>query len=251
MSEVDVALWRDELDRLCARIDRRFVRAEPRTRVRRYVDGLLAGLGRKNGWTIAEHAGEVSPDGMQRLLRTADWDVDAVRDDVRDYLVEHLGTPQAVLVIDDSGFIKKGVRSAGVQRQYTGTSGKKDNCQVGVFTAYLTPDGHALIDRELYLPESWTADRARCRAAGIPDTVQMATKPCIAIAMLQRVLDAGVPFAWFTADEVYGQVKYLRVWLEAHDICHVLATRRNDDVLARGYGFGRVDAVVAALPARS
>jgi SRSO17 transposase len=251
MSDVDVALWRDELDRLCARIGRRFVRAEPRTRVRRYVDGLLAGLERKNGWTIAEHAGEVSPDGMQRLLRTADWGVDAVRDDVRDYLVEHLGTSQAVLVIDDSGFIKKGVRSAGVQRQYTGTSGKKDNCQVGVFTAYVTPDGHALIDRELYLPESWTADRARCRAAGIPDTVQMATKPRIAIAMLQRVLDAGVPFAWFTADEVYGQVKYLRVWLEQHSICHVLATRCNDDVLAHGYGFGRVDEVVAALPARS
>jgi hypothetical protein len=146
---------------------------------------------------------------------------------------------------------KKGVRSAGVQRQYTATSGKKDNCQVGVFAAYVTPHGHALIDRELYLPESWTADRARCRAAGIPDTVAMATKPRIAIAMLQRVLDAGVPFAWLAADEVYGQVKYLRVWLEAHDICHVLATRCNDDVLACGYGLGRVDEVVAALPARS
>jgi SRSO17 transposase len=108
MNDVDVALWRDELDRLCARIGRRFVRAEPRTRVCRYVNGLLAGLERKNGWSIAEHAAEVSPDGMQRLLRTADWDVDAVRDDVRDYLVEHLGTPQAVLVIDDTGFVKKG-----------------------------------------------------------------------------------------------------------------------------------------------
>jgi SRSO17 transposase len=120
-----------------------------------------------------------------------------------------------------------------------------------VFAAYVTPHGHALIDRELYLPESWTADRARCRAAGIPDTVAMATKPRIAIAMLQRVLDAGVPFAWLAADEVYGQVKYLRVWLEAHDIFHVLATRCNDDVLACGYGLGRVDEVVAALPARS
>jgi SRSO17 transposase len=254
MSDVDVVLWRDELDRLCERIGDRFVRAEPRVRVHRYVEGLLAGLERKNGWTLAEHAGEVSPDGMQRLLRTADWDVDAVRDDIRDYLVEHLGTPQATLVIDDTGFIKKGVCSAGVQRQYTGTSGKKDNCQVGVFAAYVTPDGHALLDRELYLPESWTEDPARCQAAGIPEQVEFTTKPRIAIAMLQRVLDAGVPFAWFTADEVYGQVKYLRVWLEEHDVFHVVATRCNDDVLAQGYGcygLGRADEVIAALPARA
>ncbi len=219
--------------------------------MRRYLEGLLSELERKNGWTIAEHAEEVSPDGMQRLLRTADWDVDAARDDVRDYLVEHLGTPQAVLVIDDTGFIKKRACSAGVQRQYTGTSGKKDNCQVGVFAAYVTADGHALIDRELYLPESWTLDRARCRAAGIPDTAEMTTKPRIAITMLQRVLDAGVPWAWFTADEIYGQVKYLRVWLEEHDLFHVVATRRDDDVLAQGYGYGRADQVVAALPARA
>jgi SRSO17 transposase len=251
MGDVDVALWRDELDRLCERISGRFARTEPRARMYRYVDGLLAGLERKNGWTLAEYAQEVSPDGMQRLLRVADWDVDGVRDDIRDYVVERLGDPAAVLALDDTGFIKKGVRSAGVQRQYTGTSGKKDNCQIGTFLAYVAPDGHALIDRELYLPESWTEDRSRRAAAGIPEGVEFTTKPRTAITMLQRVLDAGVPFAWFTADEVYGQVKYLRVWLEEHDIFHVVATRCNDDVLAQGYGFGRADEVIAALPARS
>lgn len=251
MDGVDVAVWREELDRVCDRVGGRFARAEPRARMRRYLDGLLSGLERKNGWTLAEHAREVAPDGMQRLLRTADWDVDAVRDDVRDYVVEHLGDPDAVLVIDDTGFLKKGTKSAGVQRQYTGTAGKKDNCQVGVFAAYVTAAGHALIDRELYLPESWTSDRARCQAAGIGDGVEFTTKPRIALTMLQRVLDAGVPCAWVTADEIYGQVKYLRVWLEEHDIHYVVATRCDDDVLAQGYGYGRADQVVAALPARA
>ena len=188
---------------------------------------------------------------MQRLLRWADWDVDAVRDDIGDYVVDRLGDPDAVLVADDTGFVKKGVRSAGVQRQYTGTSGKTDNCQIGVFLAYVGPAGHALIDRRLYLPESWTADRDRCRAAGIPDEVEFVTKPRIVIDMLQRAVDAKVPFAWFTADEAFGQAKYLRVWLDQHDICHVVATRGTDDVTAPGIGSGRVDAIIAGLPARA
>src|SRR4051812_25150422 len=160
-------------------------------RVREYVSGLVAGLERKNGWTLAEHAGAVSPDGMQRLLRTADWDVDGVRDDVGGYVLDGLGDPDdpgaGVFVADDTGFIKKGRRSAGVQRQYTGTSGKIDNCQLGVFLAYATPRGHALIDRELYLPTSWTDDRERCAAAGIPETVEFATKPELVVRMLERV----------------------------------------------------------------
>ncbi|GAB3147403.1 IS701 family transposase [Micromonospora sonneratiae] len=188
---------------------------------------------------------------MQRLLRRADWDVDGVRDDIRDYVVERLGHTGAVLVADDTGFIKKGDRSAGVQRQYTGTSGKKDNCQVGTFLAYVAPTGHALIDRHLYLPESWTTDRDRCRAAGVPDEVELQTKPRVAIDMLQRAIDAGVPFAWFTADEAFGQAKYLRVWLEERDVFHVVATRCNDDVSARGIGHGRVDAIIARLLARA
>ena len=154
-----------ELDLLLERIAGRFARSEPRVRVREYVSGLVAGLERKNGWTLAERAGEVSPDGMQRLLRRADWDVDRVRDDVRAYVIESLGEPDGVLIADDTGFLKKGTRSAGVQRQYSGTAGRTENCQVGTFLAYASSRGHALIDRELYLPQSWTEDRGRCRAA--------------------------------------------------------------------------------------
>jgi SRSO17 transposase len=188
-----------ELDRLHERIAARFGRAEPRARVREYVSGLVAGLERKNGWTLAEWAGEVSPDGMQRLLRRADWDVDGVRDDVRAYVVEQLGEPDGVLIADDTGFLKKGTRSAGVQRQYSGTAGRTENCQVGVFLAYASRFGHALIDRELYLPQCWTDDPQRCRAAGIPDEAEFTTKPRQAQAMIARAAAAGVPFAWFTA----------------------------------------------------
>ena len=194
-----------ELEWLHERIGGRFGRSEPRARVREYVSGLVAGLERKNGWTLAERAGEVSPDGMQRLLRHADWDTREVRDDVRDYVVGNLGAPDGVLIADETGFIKKGTRSAGVQRQYSGTAGRTENCQIGVFLAYASAQGHALIDRELYLPKSWAEDRDRCRAAGIPDDIEFATKPQLAQAMLDRALEAGVPFAWFTADEVYGQ----------------------------------------------
>ncbi len=160
-----------------------------------YLRGLLGHLERKNGWTLAEAAGEVSPDGMQRLLRTADWNADAVRDELRGYVVERLG-PGGVLIVDETGFIKKGTRSAGVGRQYTGTTGKIDNCQIGVFLAYATPAGRALIDRELYLPRAWTDDRERARAAGISDEVEFATKPELARTMLQRTLDAGVAAGW-------------------------------------------------------
>ena len=241
----------DELDALHERVAGRFYRAEPRARVREYVSGLVAGLERKNGWTLAEHAGEVAPDGMQRLLRWAEWDIDGVRDDVRDHVVERLGDHGGVLVVDDTGFVKKGTRSAGVQRQYSGTAGRIENCQIGVFLAYASAGGHALIDRELYLPESWTSDRARCRAAGIPDEVVFATKPVLAQAMLARAFDAGVPCSWVTADEAYGQVKYLRVWLEARDVSYVLATRCNDDVLTADGRTARVEELTAGLPAKA
>jgi SRSO17 transposase len=180
-----------ELDRVHGRIAGRFVRSEPRRRVREYVSGLVAGLERKNGWTLAEHAGAVSPDVMQRLLQRADWDVDGVRDDLRDYVVERLGDRAGVLIVDDTGFLKKGTRSAGVQRQYSGTAGRTENCQIGTFLAYASARGHALVDRELYLPGSWTQDRDRCRAAGVPDEVGFAAKPRQAMAMLARALEAG------------------------------------------------------------
>lgn len=240
-----------ELDALHERIAVRFGRAEPRARVREYVAGLVAGLERKNGWSLAEWAGETGPDGMQRLLRRADWDVDGVRDDVRDYVAEHLGDPAGVLIVDETGFLKKGTRSAGVQRQYSGTAGRTENCQIGTFLAYASRHGHALIDRELYLPVSWTQDRERCRAAGIPDEVEFATKPQHAQRMIQRAIDADMPFSWVTADEAYGHAAYLRTWLEERDVFHVLALQSNDMLSAADGGEQRADELTAALPARA
>ena len=239
-----------ELDRVHERIAGRFARAEPRSRVREYVSGLVAGLERKNGWTLAEWAGEVSPDGMQRLLRRADWNVDGVRDDVRGYVVEQPGDPDGVLIADETGFIKKGARSAGVQRQYSGTAGRTENCQAGVFLAYASARGHALIDRELYLPQSWAEDPDRRRAAGIPQEVEFATRPRQAQAMIARAIAAGVPFAWFTADEIYGQAKYLQAWLEDQDVSYVMAIRCSD-TLTTPEGEQRADALIAAVPSRA
>ncbi len=238
------------LDELHERVAGRFARAEPRARVREYVSGLVAGLERKNGWTLAEWAGEVSPDGMQRLLRRAGWDVDGVRDDVRAYVAEQLGEPGGVLIADDTGFLKKGTRSAGVQRQYSGTAGRTENCQVGVFLAYASEYGHALIDRELYLPQSWMEDPQRCRAAGIPPEAEFTTKPRQAQAMIARAAAAGVPFSWFTADEAYGQAKWLQAWLEDQDIWYVMAIRCSD-TLTTPQGERRADDLIAAVPARA
>jgi SRSO17 transposase len=243
----EVQDWAAGLEEVHARIAGVFARAEPRARVLAYLRGLLGQLERKNGWTLAEAAGEVSPDGMQRLLRTADWDADAVRDQLRSYGVERLG-PGGILIVDETGFIKKGARSAGVARQYTGTTGKIDNCQIGVFCAYATGAGRALIDRELYLPRAWTDDRERARAAGIDDAVPFATKPELARRMLQRTLDAGVPADWLTADELYGQDKRLRVWCEQHGLPYVLATRSNDTVATVDWRQRRVRALIAELP---
>lgn len=240
-----------ELDRVQARISDRFTRSEPWVRSREYLSGLVAGLERKNGWTLAEQAGERCPDGMQRLLRRADWDVGGVRDDLRDYVVEHLGEPDAVLVVDETGFVKKGTKSAGVQRQYSGTAGRIENSQIGVFLTYASRRGHALIDRELYLPASWIADRDRCRAAGIPDEEEFRTKPQQAQAMLQRAFDAGVPAGWVTGDEVYGQATDLRTWLQDRDVAYVLASKVSDMVSTAGTGQRRVGELIAELPAQA
>lgn len=197
---------------------------------------------------MSEQVGQGRPDGVQRLLNHSDWDEDAVRDDVRAYVVETIGAKDGILIGDDTGFLKKGTRSAGVQRQYTGTAGRTENCQIGTFLAYASSKGRALIDRELYLPRSWTEDRARCRAAGIPDEVPFATKNEHFTWMLQRAIDAGVPFAWVTADEAYGQVKHLRSWLEERRVAHVLATKVNDTVTTISQTQLRVDDLIAALP---
>ncbi len=228
----------------------RFGRVEPRRRARAYVRGLLAPLASKNGWTLAEAAGDATPDGMQRLLNAAAWDADGLRDDVRGYAVRHLGSADGVLIVDETGFIKKGTRSAGVQRQYSGTAGRVENCQLGVFCAYVTGKGRALIDRELYLPRSWTDDRDRCREAAVPDDVQFATKPELARQMLGRALDAGVPAAWVTADEAYGKDHKFRDWLEQRRIGYVVAVASNQ-VIAGDAGTSRADVLAAHAPGQA
>jgi SRSO17 transposase len=229
----EVQAWAAGLDALHARIAGRFTRAEPRRRALAYLRGLLGNVTRKNGWQLAEHAGERTPDGMQRLLATADWDPDLVRDDLRAYVVAHLGEASAVLVVDETGFLKKGTTSVGVQRQYSGTAGKVDNCQLGVFLAYASSKGRAMIDRELYLPKSWADDPPRCRAARVPEQVGFRTKPELARVMLEGALDAGVPAAWVTADEVYGGSPMLRQWLEGRGLWHVLAVKCTEPLAAQ------------------
>ena len=250
----EVRAWAAGLETLHARISPRFARAEPRRRALAYLRGLLGNVVRKNGWQLAEHAGERTPDGMQRLLATADWDPDLVRDDLRTYVVEHLGDPQAVLVVDETGFCKKGTTSVGVQRQYSGTAGKVDNCQLGVFLAYASAKGRGFIDRELYLPQSWTNDPERCRAGRVPEQVEFRTKPQLAQLMLERALDAGVPATWVTADEVYGGSPTLRQWLEGRGVSYVLAVKCTEPLAAPdpdGPGGAHTSAaqLAAAVPA--
>jgi SRSO17 transposase len=228
-----VATWAEGLEAVHARLAPRFARAEPRRRALAYVQGLLSPVERKNGWQLAEQAGEATPDGMQHLLARADWDADQVRDDLRMYVVEHLGDEQAVLVVDETGFLKKGTKSVGVQRQYSGTAGRIENCQIGVFLAYASPKGRTFLDRELYLPKEWAADAERRQEAGVPETVQLRTKPQLARAMLERALDAGVPAAWVTGDEIYGGDRRLRLWLEERQVPHVLAVKRTEPLWTR------------------
>jgi SRSO17 transposase len=242
-----LAAWIAGLDDLFALVAGRFHRVEPRRRARAYVRGLLAPLAAKNGWTLAEAAGDATPDGMQRLLNAAAWDADGARDDVRAYVAGHLGSPDGVLVVDETGFLKKGTKSAGVQRQYSGTAGRTENCQLGVFCAYATSKGRALIDRELYLPKSWIADRDRCREAAVPDDVEFATKTELARQMLARALDGGVPAAWVTADEAYGRDHKFRAWLEQRRIGYVVAVACNQAIPADA-GTSRADVLAAHAP---
>jgi SRSO17 transposase len=187
----EVEGWAAEFERLCERIGPRFARPEVRRRVAGFLGGLLGEAERKNGWQLAEHARETTPDGMQRLLTSARWDADGVRDDVRAYVIEHLGDPGGVLVVDETGFLKKGNKSAGVQRQYSGTAGRIEHCQLGVFLAYASAKGRALVDRELYLPKEWAADVARRAEAHVPEQASFQTKPQLAQQMLARALEAG------------------------------------------------------------
>ncbi len=248
LTQEEMAGWHAGLDALHARIGEHFRRAEARTRAKRYLSGLLERVERKNGWQLAEHLGEAGPQGIQRLLNAAEWDVEAVRDDLRDYVVEQLGDPRGVLIVDETGFLKKGTKSVGVQRQYSGTAGRIENCQIGVFLAYATSTGQAFLDRELYLPREWVEDPARCAEAGVPEAVAFATKPALARQLLARAFAAQVPAAWVTGDEIYGDDTDLRRWLEAEGHPYVLAVAASHPIWHDGTP-ERADALVAALPA--
>jgi SRSO17 transposase len=252
VGEIDPAGWLERFDDMFADVlAPAFGRREPRLRSRWYVLGLASGLERKNGWTIAEYAGDSTPDGMQRLLNAARWDEDAVRDALGRYVARNLGDVGGVLIADETGFEKSGKYSAGVQRQYTGTAGKITNCQVGVFLAYAVPGRgtRVLIDRELYLPRSWTGDEDRCAEAGIPEDAKFATKPQLARTMIERALKVGLPFAWFTADEAYGDNGKFREWLEESMVAYVVAVACDHRVPAGAGTMIRADALAAKVPA--
>lgn len=249
-TRAEIESWQAGLDALHARMAGRFRRAEARQRAKRYLSGLLDRVERKNGGQLAEHLGETGPQGVQRLLNAADWDVDAVRDDLRDYVVAHLGAPDGVLIVDESGFLKQGTKSVGVQRQYSGTAGRTENCQIGVFLAYASPKGRTFLDRELYLPKEWADDPVRRREAGVPEAVAFATKPELAREMLARAFAVGVPAGWVTGDEMYGNDTDLRRWLEAGSHPYVLAVSCGHPLWQEG-AQERADALIAALPTQA
>ena len=248
---VDPDRWWTEFSAVIDRIAPRFARYEPLRHAAELMLGMVSGLDRKNCWTIAEHRGDTSPDGLQHLLSRAKWDAEAVRDDLRDYVIDAFGDPDAILILDETGDVKKGMHSVGVQRQYTGTAGRIENAQVAVYLTYAAPRGHALIDRALYVPRCWAEDPDRCDGAGIPsDKRCFATKPALARALLARAVAAKVPAAWVAADEVYGADPALRAAIRSHGLGYVLAVSANRRMPTPA-GPIRVDAIPALLPKRA
>jgi SRSO17 transposase len=239
LTAATVQEWSAELDGVGERIARHFPRAEPRRRAVGYVRLLLSDVERKNGWQMAERLGDANPFAVQHLLGRAVWDADAVRDELVHYVREHLGDPDGVLVVDETGFLKKGDQSVGVSRQYSGTAGRIENCQIGVFLGYATRHGSALIDRELYLPKDWTDDWRRRTAAHVPANVAFSTKIGLAKRMIERAFAAGVPVKWVTADAVYGSDYKFRTALENQGLGYVVAVRSD---FAAWVGFRQVRA---------
>jgi len=254
---VDVAQlegWQAEFDRLHERLRPYAAQGRTHDRIKRHLEGVLGKAERKNGWHLAEAAGDPSPYAMQHLLGRASWNVAGVREETRRYVREGLGSAIRARIVDESGFLKKGEKSAGVARQYSGTAGRVENCQIGVFLAYATASECAYVDARLYLPQSWTEDRARCRAAGIPQDVVFQTKPQLAQRMLERAHAADGPVEWVLADEVYGKSQELRRWLEEQRQSYVLAVSCNLGVRLAGQKpreARRVDEIVAGLPAEA
>jgi SRSO17 transposase len=225
-----------------------FARSQSRDRVLAYLRGLLSEAERQNSWQVAEVCGEPTPYGFQYVLSRADWDANAVRDELRIYILHHLGDANGVLVLDETGFLKKGQHSAGVVRHYTGTVGTVEHCQIGVFMGYASRRGHALVDRELYVPAEWAHHRERCRQAGIPGDQPFATKPQLACQLWARACAAGLPATWVTGDRVYGDDRRLRRWLEARPQAYVLAVSGKEYVW-RGPQPRQVNTRLASLPA--
>ena len=245
---VDPDRWQAEFSAVLDRIESRFARYEPLRHAGELMAGMVSGLDRKNCWTIAEHRGAVTPDGLQHLLARASWDAEAVRDDLRDYVVNAFGDRNAILVVDETGDVKKGSATVGVQRQYSGTAGRIENSQVAVYLTYAAPRGHALIDRALYLPKSWTDDLNRCADAGIPHSKQVfATKPKLAIELIDRAVAAKIPAGWVAGDEVYGADPRLRAAVRSHRLGYVLAIAANRREALRRRRSPRATAVLLGL----
>ncbi len=227
-----------------------FARSEVRERSLGYLEGLLSGCERKNSWQVAEWAGEASPYGMQYLLDRSRWDASAVQARLSEYVKEELGDPDAVLVLDETGFLKKGIHSAGVQRQYSGTAGRIENSQIGVFLCYAGQRGNVLLDRELYLPQDWVEDGARCRAAGIPEGSPICDQADAGQTDAGTGFDAGVPCGWVAGDEVYGRDSKLRRWLEERHQPFVLAVAADQRLWQQDMRQHRVDEIANQLPKR-
>ncbi|HEY6408720.1 MAG TPA: IS701 family transposase [Ktedonobacteraceae bacterium] len=239
-------LWTAKFQDVCERLGPSFSRPETRKRAQAYLRGLLSPIERKNGWQLAEEAGESTPYAMQYLLDRAAWDAEQLRDVVREYVRDLFGEAPGMFVIDETGFLKKGKKSVGVQRQYSGTAGRVENCQNGVFLIYTTQTGHTLIDRELYLPKSWTTAPERCREADVPEDVRFATKPVLAARMLWRALDSGMKASWVLGDSVYGSHRPLRKGLQERLQAYALAVTCKEKVEVAGT-HQRVDQVARTL----
>jgi SRSO17 transposase len=246
-AKAQASVWAAELEAMFDLIQHRFPRDEPRHHALAYLKGLLSPVERKNGWQLAEAAGDSTPYALQHLLGRAQWSADDVRDDLRQYVIKHLGDKLAVLIVDETGFLKKGDKSAGVQRQYSGTAGRIENCQIGVFLAYASQSGRTFLDRELYLPQQWAENAERRKAAGVPEAVKFATKPRLARQMIERALQAGVPCKWLTGDEVYGNDRSLRVWLEEQELFHVMAVSSGQHVWV-GFQQLRIKGLLKEIP---
>lgn len=245
--------WSKGLEAVACRLDRHFARSEGRQRLRTYLRGLLSPVERKNSWQLAEATGEQAPHRIQHLLGRAHWSADQVRDDLLGYVREQLADDDGILVIDETGFLKKGEKSVGVARQYSGTAGRIENSQIGVFAAYVSPShggARTLVDRALYLPKAWTEDPQRCRAAGVPEGISFATKLQLARDMVERVLAAGLPCAWVVADSVYGSDSSFRRWLEDHNQSYVLGVTSQFQ-LFDGQSREWVKTIVKRLPAKA